>query len=801
MTEIKEKVISDEMKELYLDYSMSVIIGRALPDVKDGLKPVHRRILFSMNNLGLYHNKPFVKSARIVGETLGKFHPHGDVAVYDSLVRLAQDFSLRYPLIGGHGNFGSIDGFAAAAQRYTEARLSKISEEMLKDIDKETVEFVNNFDGSLQEPTVLPSMIPNLLINGSSGIAVGMATNMPPHNLHEVCDAVISVIDNPEIDYLEIMKFIKGPDFPTGGIICGTVGIRQALKNGRGKVIVRGKSHTEKNKIIITEIPYMVNKARLIEDIAELVKDKKIEGITNLRDESDRDGMRIVIELRNGVNEGVLLNQLYKHTALQSTFGIINLALVDGQPRVLSVKELLVEFIKHRKNIIIKRTEFDLKKAREKVHLLEGILVALNNLDSIIKSIKESKDAKIAKQVLIDKYKLSELQAQAILDIKLQKLTSLEQDNIRTEHKSLLESIKEYDEILHSEERIKKILKEEMNYLKMNYSDNRRTEIQEVDLELDTEDLIEEETVAITLTNSGYIKRIPLETYKAQNRGGKGIKATTMKEEDFVESLFVTQTHDYLLFFTNFGKIYWLKAFNIPESGRYAKGVAIVNLLKLEKDECLRTVIPIDKFDSEKYLLFVTRKGIVKKTSLSEYDNPRHGGIIAINLREGDDLVDVLISNGKQEILIATRDGRAVRFNEEDVSIVGRNSIGVRGINVKNSEVVDMVVCSEPNILTVTENGYGKRSPVEDYRLINRGGSGVINLKITEKNGKVVGIKCVGDEGDVMLITKQGLLVRTPINQISVISRNTQGVRVIRLNEGDSLINLAKVVSDEESVE
>jgi len=627
---------------------------------------------------------------------------------------------------------------------------------------------------------------------------VGMATNMPPHNLSEICSAVIAVVDDIEIEYNDLIKYVSAPDFPTGGIICGTVGVRQAYKNGRGKVITRAKTHLEKNKIIVTELPYMVNKARLLENTAELVKDKRIEGINMLRDESDRTGMRMVIGLKQDANPEVVLNLLYKHTSMQTTFGVINLALVNGEPKVLSLKDLLLEFIRHRKEVIVRRTQFDLDKAKEKAHLLEGIIIALENIDSVIKSIKGSADAKAAKQTLVDDYSLSELQAQAILDIKLQRLTSMEQGKIREEHKNLLAFITECQAILGSEDRIKEILKKEMVYLIETYGGDRRTAIEDVELELETEDLIEEEDVVVTMTNSGYVKRIPLETYKSQRRGGKGIKAAGTREEDFVKDLFITSTHNYLMFFTNKGKVYWLKGFNIPEAGRYAKGSAIINLLKLEKGEEIKAVIPVAEFSEDKYLMFVTRKGIAKKTSLKEYSNVRNGGIIAVNLRDDDDLVNVVLTSDGEEILIATKDGRAVRFKGSDVGAVGRNSIGVKGINVKKSEVVDVIVCNSPHVLTVTEKGYGKRSPVEDYRLINRGGSGVINIKITEKNGKVCGISCVGDGEEVMFLTRDGLLVRTPIKDISVIGRNTQGVRVIRLGDGDSLIGLAKVAEGED---
>jgi len=795
--DIKDKAIDNELKEAYLDYSMSVIVGRALPDIKDGLKPVHRRILFSMNSLGLHPNKPFVKSARIVGDVIGKYHPHGDTAAYDSLVRMTQSFSLRYPLVSGHGNFGSIDGFKAAAQRYTEARLSKISEELLADIDKDTIDFIPTFDGSMKEPVVLPAKFPGLLVNGASGIAVGMATNIPPHNMVEACDAIIAYIDNPDIDYMGLMKHIRGPDFPTGGIICGTAGIRQAYKTGRGKVVTRAKADIVGNKIIVTEISYQVNKSTLIESIADLVKDKRVEGISNIRDDSDKTGLRIVIDCKNNAQPDIVLNQLYKHTSLQTSFGIIMLALVDGQPKVLPLVDMLDEFLKFRVQVVTRRTQYDLRKAEERMHVLEGLQIALSNIDDVVKLIKASHDAGTAKTELMSVYNLSEIQAQSILDMKLQRLTSLETEKINEEHKALAVFAKECRDILASHDKILIIIKDELVEIKNKYGDKRRSQIIEVEEEITTEDLIEEEDVVVTLTHAGYVKRLPLETYKAQKRGGKGIQATKTKEEDFVEQVLITKTHTNLLFFTSAGKVHWLKAYMVPEGSRYAKGTPIVNIIPLSKDEKVRSVIAVDEYRG--YLLFFTKKGIVKKTSLREYANPRKGGIIAINLRDDDDLVDVKHTRGGMQILIATKDGRAVRFQEGDVTAVGRNSIGVRGINIKDSAVVGAILGGgRRNVLTITEKGYGKLTPLADYRLINRGGSGVINIKITEKSGHVIGIKYVDETDEVMFISKKGVMIRTPVKGISVIGRNTQGVRLMRLNEGDSVVGLASVPKDVE---
>ncbi|MBI4454179.1 DNA gyrase subunit A [Candidatus Woesearchaeota archaeon] len=814
-------VIEDEMKTSYIDYAMSVIVGRALPDVRDGLKPVHRRILFAMNEMGMAHNKPYKKSARIVGDCLGKYHPHGDLAVYDSMVRMAQNFSLRYVLIDGHGNWGSIDGDSAAAMRYTECRLQKIAEDILEDIDKETVNFVDNFDGTLKEPVVLPSKVPNLLINGSSGIAVGMATNIPPHNIQEVCSAAINVIDNPEMPIKELMGIVKGPDFPTGGIICGKQGLNYAYGTGKGKVLVKGKTHIEKHKereaIIIDEIPYMVNKSTMVEEIAENVKSKLIEGISDIRDESDKSGMRVVIELKKDANTDVVLNQLYKHSKLQNTFGIIMLALVDNEPRILNLKEMVEEFIKHRKIVVTRRTQFELKKAEERAHILEGLKIALGDIDNAIRIIKAAKDVNIARTGLITTYTLTEIQAQAILDMKLQKLTSLETEKILEELKSLIEKIKDYKDVLASEIRIKDIIKSELVEISERYKDERKTEISESDEEedIEIEDLIEEEDVVVTISHGGYIKRTSLSVYKSQGRGGRGIIAATTKEEDFVEHLFIANTHDYLLFFTDKGQVHWLKVFKIPEGARQAKGKAIVNLIDIEagseKGSNITAFIPIKQFEATLYLVMITKNGIIKKTSLAEFSKPRHGGIRAINLEEGDELVNVLLTDGTKQIIIATKNGLAVKFNEEDVREMGRASIGVIGIRLKSevnekgdlidSDKVIGAVIGDDNktLLTITENGYGKRTSISEYRLINRGGQGVINIICSERNGNVVGIKSVSDEDEIMLISQKGIIIRTRCNLISVIGRNTQGVRLMKLEEGDRVVSAAKIIGDEGS--
>ncbi|MBS3175382.1 DNA gyrase subunit A [Candidatus Woesearchaeota archaeon] len=793
-------LIEKEMKDSYLDYSMSVIVGRALPDVRDGLKPVHRRILFIMDEMGLQFSKSFKKCARVVGDTMGKVHPHGDSAIYDALVRMAQDFNLRYPLIKGQGNFGATD-FPAAASRYTECKLNKIAEQVLVDIEKDTVDFIPNFDGSLKEPVVLPSKIPNLLINGSSGIAVGMATNIPPHNIKEVCNAIISLIDNKDISDIELFSLVKGPDFPTGAQILGTNGIRQAYKTGKGKITIRSKCDIEDNNIIVREIPYQVSKSLLIEQIADLVKDKLIEGISDIRDESDKEGLRIVIENKKNSNNELILNQLYKNSQLQITFSIINLALVNGEPRVLSLRDMCLEFIIHRKKVITRRTKFDLRKAEERDHILQGLLIALKSIDEVIKLIKESENVESARNKLILNYTLTEIQSSAILDMKLSRLAALEQQKILDEHNELLNFIQEMKDILSSEERIKSIIKDELIGIKNEFGDDRRTEVIENNEEIENEDLIEKEQVVVTATHSGYIKRQPLDVYKSQNRGGKGIIGTETKDDtDFVEHLFIASSHSYILLFTDKGMVHWLKAYQVPESGRYAKGTAIVNLVKLDKDEKIAAMVSVDNFDNG-FLLMATKKGIIKKTKLSEYSNPRQGGIIAINLRDDDKLIGVDITDGNKQIVLATKDGRAVRFKESDVRDVGRNSIGVRGINVKVSDVIGMQIVNAPYLLTITENGFGKRTPVEDYRLISRGGSGVTNIKITEKNGKVVTINVVNDNDELMLISKNGVIIRTPVNGISVIGRNTQGVRIMKLETEDKLATVARIINEEIDLE
>lgn len=788
--QIKKIVIEDEMKKSYLDYSMSVIVSRALPDVRDGLKPVHRRILFAMNNMGLMHNKPFVKSARIVGECF-KYHPHGDVAIYDSLVRMAQDFSLRYPLVFGHGNFGSIDGFFAAQMRYTEAKLNKISGEILEDIEKDTVDFIPNFDGSLREPIVLPSKIPNLLLNGTTGIAVGMATNIPPHNMNEVCDAAISLIENPNLEGDEIIKYVKGPDFPTGGIICGSSGIRNAYKTGRGKIVVRAKVEVDGNKIIISEIPYQVNKSTLVESIANLVRDKIVEGISDLRDESDRNGMRIVIELKRDANGEVILNQLYKHTALESSFGVIMLALVNNQPKILNLKDILNYYILHRKDVITRRCKFDLNNAEKRAHILEGLKIALANIDDVVRLIKGSKSVEEAKSGLIKKYNLSGEQSQAILDMRLQRLTSLEQNKLKQEYEDLLILIKDLRDILANERRVYDLIKKDLIYLKKEYGDERRTEILEGYEEIETEDLIKKEDVVVTLSSKGYVKRMPLDSYRAQKKGGKGIIGASTGEDDFVEKIFVCDNHNYVLFFSDLGRMYWMKAYQIPEASRYSKGNAIVNLLKL-KDEKINTMLAIKEFDENKFLVMITKNGIIKKTKLSEFKSLRQG-LISVSLKDGDSLVKVLISDGNKEFIIASNKGRAVRFVEKDVKSVGRGGCGVKGINLRGGRVVGVEVCDGESLLTITENGFGKRTKLDEYRVVSRGGTGVTNIKVNERNGDVAGVKVVDKDDEVMFISKNGIIIRVDVNGISEIGRNTLGVRLMKMDEGDKVIGVAKV--------
>ncbi len=798
--DIVPRLIEEEMKHSYLDYSMSVIVSRALPDVRDGLKPVHRRILIAMNDLNLVHNKRFRKCAKICGDVSGNYHPHGESVVYPSLVRLAQDFSLRYPLVDGQGNFGSIDGDAPAAMRYTEARLKELAEEILKDLDKDTVELVPNYDSTLKEPVVLPAKVPNLLLNGSSGIAVGMATNIPPHNMTEICEGIKKVIDNREISIKELIQTIKAPDFPTGAIICGTDGIDEAYKTGKGKITVRAKVHVEESKnkikIIVSEIPYQVNKTQLIEQIAQLIRDKKLEGISDLRDESDKDGIRVVIELKASANAEVVLNQMYKHTKLQTTFGILMLALTDKTPKILNLKQIIEQFINHRFDIVTKRTQFELKKAEERSHILSGLIITLDDIDNAIRLIKQSGHVDEAKKALISNFKLSDSQVQAVLDMKLQKLTSLEQDKIREEQKNLLEKIEGYKLVLGDNQKIFEIIKRELDELKEKYGDARRTQILEtVEKELEEEDLIKPEEMVITVTHLGYIKRISAEFYKQQKRGGKGVVAIGTREEDFVEHLFTANTHDYMLFFTDQGKLHWLKVHQLPQAGRQAKGTPIINLLQLAKNERVTAFVPVKEF-REGYLMMATQKGIVKKVPLVEFSKPRRGGVMAIYLEEKDELINVKLTSGDQQIIIATQNGLAVRFNEKDIRATGRTSKGVRGIKLKGDDkIVGMEIVEEDKYLfTITEKGYGKRTSIKDYRLISRGGSGVINLKITEKNKKAVAVKVVSNKDELMLISKKGIAIRVPVKEISIIGRNTQGVKVMKLAEDDSIVSAAKLI-------
>ncbi|WP_213818626.1 DNA gyrase subunit A [Garciella nitratireducens] len=800
--------IEEEMEKSYIDYAMSVIVSRALPDVRDGLKPVHRRILYAMSELGLTPEKSYRKCARIVGDVLGKYHPHGDSAVYEALVRLAQDFSTRYPLVDGHGNFGSVDGDGAAAMRYTEAKMTKITQELLRDINKNTVNFSPNFDETLKEPEVLPSRFPNLLVNGSAGIAVGMATNIPPHNLGEIIDGIVEIIDHPEITIEQLMKKIKGPDFPTGGIILGKEGVKQAYTTGRGKVKVRAKANIEqmtnsKYRIIVTEIPYQVNKAKLIEKIAELVKDKKIEGISDLRDESDRHGMRIVVELKKDVNPNVVLNLLYKHTQMQETFGVIMLALVNNEPRILNLRQILDYYIEHQKEVIIRRTRFDLEKAQARAHILEGLRIALDHIDAVIDLIRNSKTVQIAKDGLIHQFKLSEKQAQAILDMRLQRLTGLEREKIEEEYHSLLETIKNLKEILESEYRILQVIREELLEVKEKYNDDRRTGFDIDASEIDIEDLIEQEDVIITLTHFGYIKRLPSNTYRSQKRGGKGVAALSTREDDFVEHLFMTSTHHYLLFFTNKGKVYRLKAFEIPEASRQARGTAIVNILQLDPGESIATVIPVKEFKENHYLIMTTKLGIIKKTELIEYDTSRRTGLVAISLKENDELINVRLTNGDGEVIIGTKKGYAIRFSEKDVRPTGRTSMGVKGIDLRDGdEVIGMDLALEDSyLLAVSENGFGKMTPVEEYRIQSRGGKGIITYNITSKTGDLVGIRVVQKEDEIMLMNNNGIVIRLEVKGISKMGRNTQGVTLMRAKEGEKIITAAKVYVSDESEE
>lgn len=803
---IKETVrpvnIEKEMKKSYLDYAMTVIVSRALPDVRDGLKPVHRRILYAMSELGVTPDKAHRKSARIVGDVLGKYHPHGDTAVYDAMVRLAQDFSTRYLLVDGHGNFGSVDGDSAAAMRYTEARMGKITTELLRDINKETIDYRPNFDETLKEPVVLPARYPNLLANGSSGIAVGMASSIPPNNLVEIIDGTIAQIENPEINIDELLTYIKGPDFPTGATIVGKESIRKAYKSGRGKIKVRANADIEsmpnnKSKIIFTEIPYQVNKARLIEKIAELVKDKKIDGITDLRDESDRTGMRIVVEIKRDYSPEIVLNNLYKHTQLQNTFSIINIALVNGEPKTLNIKEMIYHYIEHQKTVVTRRTQYDLDKAEARAHLLEGFKIALDNIDEVIKIIRNSYDDAEAK--LMARFELSEIQAKAIVDMRLRRLQGLEREKLDAEYADLLEKIKGFKAILADETLLLDIIKEELEEIKDKYGDERKTQIIADVGEIDLEDLIEEENVCITLTHHGYIKRIPEDTYKRQKRGGKGIKGLKTRDEDFVIDLFTTSTHDYLMFFTNKGKTYHIKAYEIPEATRTAKGTAIINILPLSQGERVTAVIPIKKIENnEQYLIFNTKKGKIKKTVLKEFETNRTTGIIAVKLQDDDELIGVKKTNGKKDLLIVTRKGKAIRFNEDQVRPMGRNTSGVRSINLADEdEIVSLNIINqedERKLLLVTENGFGKKTKTKLYRNQTRGGKGVITYSLSSKTGDIIGTEIVSSDDEVMIITQGGIIIRTGVEDISTMGRATKGVKVMKMSSGDRVVSTTKVI-------
>jgi len=797
--------IESEVKDSYLNYAMSVIVGRALPDVRDGLKPVHRRILYAMQDLNLEHDKPYKKCARIVGECLGKYHPHGDVAVYDALVRMAQGFSLRYPLVDGQGNFGSVDGDAAAAMRYTEARLAAISDEMLADIDKDTVNFGPNFDASLKEPLLLPASLPNLLVNGSSGIAVGMATNIPPHNLNEVADAIIYLIDHPESELKDLMRFIKGPDFPTGGVICGKDGIKEAYTTGKGKLLVRARATVEHQKngkdlIVVTEIPYQIQKSSLIEAIAALVDDKKIEGISDIRDESDKEGMRIVVELKRDVEPQIILNQLFKHTQLETTFGIITLALVENRPRVLTLRQVLEYYIEHRKVIIRRRTQFELDRALKRAHILEGLKIALQYIDRIIKVIKTSKNTENAKERLMKEFGLSDLQSQAILEMQLQRLTALERDKIDAEYAELLKKIELCKAILASQKKVEGLIREELENLKKKYGDERKTEIVGEVEELEVEDLIAEEDVVVTISHGGYIKRLPVSAYRKQKRGGTGATGAEVKEEDFVEHLFVASTKDYLLIFTDKGQVHWLKVYEIPQASRTSKGKAIINLVQMEAGLKISSTVPVKEFSADKYLVMVTKQGQIKKTKLDAYGNPRKGGIIGITLDKGDGLIGVKLTGGTEELLIGTRQGKAIRFPESKVRDMGRQAGGVRAISLaKKDEVIGMVLAQKgTTVLTVTELGFAKRTPAEEYRLTSRGGKGIINIKVTDKNGEAVSLKTVSDNDELMVITQSGMFLRCAVKDVRTTGRPAQGVRIIKLQGNDRISGVAHVIAEEE---
>lgn len=797
--------IAEEMKKSYIDYSMSVIVGRALPDVRDGLKPVHRRILYSMSELNLTPDKPYRKSARIVGDVLGKYHPHGDSAVYLAMVRMAQDFSTRGLLVDGHGNFGSVDGDSPAAMRYTEARMSKLALELLRDIDKETVDFVPNFDESLKEPAVLPSRYPNLLVNGSNGIAVGMATSIPPHNLGEVIDATVHLIDNEECSVDDLMKFVKGPDFPTSAIIMGKENIAEAYRTGRGKVKVRARAVIEelpkgKQQIVVTEIPYQVNKAKLVERIAELVKDKKVEGISDLRDESNRNGMRIVIELKRDVNANIVLNNLYKHSQMEETFSVIMLALVNGQPKVLNLKQILYHYVQHQKDVVTRRTKFELNKAEARAHILEGLRIALDNMDAVISLIRASKTTQEAKSGLMEKFGLTDIQAQAILDMRLQRLTGLERDKIEAEYEELIKKINRLKEILSNERLLLNVIKEEMLIIKENYADERRTEIRHAEGEIDMRDLIEDEEIAITLTHFGYIKRLPADTYKSQKRGGRGISALTTREEDFVKHLVSTTTHSKLLFFTNKGRVFRLNAYEIPEGKRQAKGTAIVNLLQLGPNEKIATLLAIDEKDDNKYLLLATKNGIVKKTDREEFKNINKAGLIAIGLREDDELIGVKVTDGNKDVLLVTKEGMSIRFDENDIRPMGRSAMGVKGITLSNDDkVVSMSLCEEgTDVLVVSENGFGKRTDINEYRTQIRAGKGIKTYNIAEKTGKLVGAEMVNEDDEMMIINSDGVLIRLRVNEISLFGRVTSGVKLMKTDDEVNVVSISKIKMEEE---
>jgi DNA gyrase subunit A len=806
---ILPRLIEDEMKESFIDYSMSVIVSRALPDVRDGLKPVHRRILYAMNELGLVPGRPYKKSATVVGDVLGKYHPHGDTAVYDSLVRMVQDFSLRYPLVDGQGNFGSVDGDGAAAYRYTEARLTPLAVAMLDDIDKETVDFIPNFDDRLQEPTVLPSKLPNLLVNGSSGIAVGMATNIPPHNLGEVVSAVKALVDKPDTDVAEIRRLITGPDFPTGGFIYGRDGIKECYETGRGRIIMRARAQVEeressgRSQIVVTEIPFQVNKSRLVEQIAELARDKKIPDISDLRDESDRDGMRIVIELKRDAMPTVVLNQLYKHTQMQATFGAIMLALVDGVPKVMPLKELLQHFIEHRHTVITRRTQFELKAAEEREHVLQGLKIAVDNIDEVIAIIRKAKDTEAADAALRKRFALSERQTKAILEMRLSRLTGLERSKLEEELKDVTEFIKELKGILASKPKRMTILKKELDELVQKHGDERRTEIVADQGAFTVEDLIAEEDMVITVSHTGYIKRIPTTTYRRQRRGGRGSNGMGTKEDDWVEHLFVASTHDHVLFFTQNGQVYWLKVYDVPQGGRAARGKPIVNLLGIKPTERITAFVSVRAFADDRFLIFATSKGTVKKTVLSAYGNPRTTGINAINIEPDDELIDVQVTDGSNDIVLATKEGMSIRFAEKDVREMGRATTGVRGIELEDADrVIGMVVIRrDATLLVVSENGMGKRSELSEYRVQHRGGKGIITCKRTDKTGPMVALKEVLPDDELMMVTKHGVVIRVPVEGIRVIGRNTQGVRVMNLDDGDTVMDVARVVKEEEGGE